>query len=177
VEYEAVLSGLNLAKAAGVLSVVIHCNLQVVVRHINGDYGAKGERMREYLSMIKGKVNEGLSAKCVHIPREENEQANRLAKATSAEWMVVTNQVLSFVQYSPTIDKVEVQVIPMGSDWMMPIVSYLRNGTLPKDHNASRRLKVQLSCFVLIGDVLYKRSLSRPYQRCLAPAGANYVMK
>ena len=100
-----------------------------------------------------------------------------MAKATSVEWMVVTNQVLSFVQYSLTIDKVEVQVIPMGSDWMMPIVSYLRNGMLPKDHNASRRLKVQSSHFVLIRDVLYKRSLSRPYQRCLAPAEANYVMK
>ena len=42
-EYEAVLKGLNLAKAAGASSVVIHYDLQVVVGHINGDYKAKGE--------------------------------------------------------------------------------------------------------------------------------------
>ena len=64
--------------------------------------------MREYLSMIKGKVSKEFLAKFVQILREENEQADRLAKATSAEHMVVTNQVLSFVQYSPTIDKVVV---------------------------------------------------------------------
>ena len=52
-EYEAVLLGLDLAKAARAMSVVIHCNSQVIIRHINGNYEAKGERMREYLSMIK----------------------------------------------------------------------------------------------------------------------------
>ena len=80
--------------------VVIHCDSQVVIRHINSDYEAKGEWMREYMSMIKGKVSEGLSVKFVQIPKEENEQVDRLAKAASAECMVVTNQVLSFVQYS-----------------------------------------------------------------------------
>ena len=99
-KYEAVLSGLDLAKTAMAMLVVIHCDSQVVIRHINSDYEAKGEWMREYMSMIKGKVSEGLSVKFVQIPKEENEQVDRLAKAASAECMVVTNQVLSFVQYS-----------------------------------------------------------------------------
>ena len=60
---------------------------------------------------------------------------------------------------------------------MTPIVSYLRNGMLPEDRNASHKLKVQLSCFVLIRDVLYKRGFSHPYLRCLAPAEADYVMR
>ena len=62
---EVVLLGLDLAKAAGAMLVVIHYNSQVVVRHINGDYKAKGEQMREYLSMIKRKVGEGLLANFV----------------------------------------------------------------------------------------------------------------
>ena len=57
-KYNAVLSGLDLAKATGAKSTVIHCNSQVVVRHINGDYAAKGEQMKEYLSMIKSKMGE-----------------------------------------------------------------------------------------------------------------------
>ena len=96
-KYEAVLLGLDLAKAIGAMLVVIHCDSQVVSRHINGDYEAKREWMREYLSIIKGKVSKGLSAKFVLIPKEENEQVDHLAKAASAECMVVTNQVLSFV--------------------------------------------------------------------------------
>ena len=65
----------------------------------------------------------------------------------------------------------------MGVDWTTLIVSYLRNRTLLEDRNASRKLKVQSSHFVLIGDVLYKRGFSRPYLRCLAHADANYVMR
>ena len=47
--------------------------------------------MREYMSMIKGKVSEGLSVKFVQMPKEENEQVDRLAKTASTECMVVTN--------------------------------------------------------------------------------------
>ena len=43
VEYETVFSGLDLVKVVRAMSVVIHYNSQVVVRHINGDYKAKGE--------------------------------------------------------------------------------------------------------------------------------------
>ena len=88
------------------MSVVIQYDSQVVIEHINSDYEAKKERMKEYLSMIKGKLNKGLSAKFMQILGEENEQADRLTKAAFVECMVVTNQVLSFVQFS--IDKVEV---------------------------------------------------------------------
>ena len=65
VEYETVLSGLDLAKAARAMSTVIHYDSQVVVGHINDDYEAKGEWMREYLCIVKRKVSKGLLAKFV----------------------------------------------------------------------------------------------------------------
>ena len=43
-----------------------------MVRHINGDYKAKGEWMKEYLSMVKSKMSEEFSVKFVQILREEN---------------------------------------------------------------------------------------------------------
>ena len=90
VEYEAVLTGLDLTKAAGASSVVIHRDLQVISGHIHRDYEAKGEQMKEDLSMIKERVSQKLLAKFVQILRKENEQANRLAKAASVEHMVIT---------------------------------------------------------------------------------------
>lgn len=59
-ECEAIILGLDLAKELGALSVIIYCDSQVIIEHINSDYEAKGERMREYLSMIKGGVNQKL---------------------------------------------------------------------------------------------------------------------
>ena len=82
-----------------------------------------------------------------------------------------------FVQYSPAIEKIEVHVIPLGIDWMTSIVSYIRNETLPEDCNASRRLKVQSSRFIIMGDVLYKKGFCHPYLRWLTLNEANYVMR
>ena len=47
--------------------------------------------MKEYLSMVKGKMSKGFSAKFLQIPREENEQVDRLAKAASTEYIDVTS--------------------------------------------------------------------------------------
>ncbi|KAL4645257.1 hypothetical protein ACB092_02G223100 [Castanea dentata] len=58
-----------------------------------------------------------------------------------------------------------------------PIVSYLKDGTLPNGNKVVRKLKVQVARFVLIKDVLYKRGLSCSYLRCLSPKEANYVMR
>ena len=61
------------------------------------------ERMKKYLEEVKGRVG-SLQIKFVQIPRKENECADRLAKAASAEHMLVPDQVLSFVQISSLID-------------------------------------------------------------------------
>ena len=50
-------------------------------------------------------------SKIVQIPRGENEQSDRLAKAASVEYMIIPNNVLLFVQLSPLIDSVDVQHI------------------------------------------------------------------
>ena len=96
VEYEALVAGLDLAKAVEAVSVVIHCDFQVVTNQANRDDECKGERMKKYLEQVKRRVDD-LHAKIVQIPRGENEQAYRLAKTASAEHMIVPDKVLSFV--------------------------------------------------------------------------------
>ena len=48
-KYEALVAGLDLAKATGAVSVVIHCDSQVITNQVNGDYECKGERMKRHL--------------------------------------------------------------------------------------------------------------------------------
>ena len=102
-EYEALVMGLDPAKAARATSVVIYCDSQVITNQVNGDYECKGERMKRYLDQVKRRVDD-LKAKIIQIPRGENEQADRLAKATSIEHTITHGNVLSFVQLSPLID-------------------------------------------------------------------------
>ena len=60
---------------------------------------------------------------------------------------------------------------------MTPIVSYLKNGKLPKRKDEARKLRVKAARYVLMDEVLYKRGFSQPYLRCLAPDEANYVLR
>ena len=88
-EYEAILMGLNLAKAVEASSVVLHSDSQVVIRHINRNYEAKGERMKKYLNLIKRWTNQTFEVKFLQVQRGENEHADRLAKIASTEHIVI----------------------------------------------------------------------------------------
>ena len=175
-EYETLVAGLDLARAARATSVVIYCDSQVITNQINGDYEYKGERMKLYLDQVKMRIND-LQAKIIQIPRGENEQADCLAKAASAEHMITHGNVLSFVQISQLIDLSNVQEIGSESNWTTTIASYLKDGILPNEKEAARKLKVRVARFVLIKDVLYKRGFSRPYLRCLGNEEVDCVMR
>ena len=45
-EYEALIAGLDLAKAAGAARVVVYYDSQVITNQINGHYKCKGERIK-----------------------------------------------------------------------------------------------------------------------------------
>ena len=85
-EYEALIVGLDLAKATGAENMIIYCDSQVITSQINSDYECRNNRMKKYLEEVKSRTS-GLEVKFVQIPREENECADRLAKAASAEFM------------------------------------------------------------------------------------------
>ena len=118
-----------------------------------------------------------MQAKIIQIPRGENVQADRLAKAASAEHMITHGNVLSFVQLSPLINSSEVQEIGSESNWTTTIASYLKDGILPNEKEAARKIGVRVARFVLIKDVLYKKVFSCPYLRCLGNEEADYVIR
>ena len=156
--------------------MVVHCNSQVITNQVNGNYECKGERMKKYMKQVKKRVDD-LQAKIIQIPRGENDQIDHLAKATSTEHMIIPDKVLSFIQFSPLIDLTDVQEIGSESNWTTPLVSYLKNDTLPDSKEAARKLKVQAVRFVLIKDILYKRGFSHLFLRCLSLEEANYVIR
>ena len=139
------VAGLDLAKAAGAENMVVHCDSQVITRQINSDYECKNERMKKYLEEVKNRIS-SLEVKFVQIPREENECADRLAKAASAKFMIVSEQVLSFIQVSSLIDdEAIVQEVNSEKNWTTPLIAYLKLGILPDGKDIARKLKVQAS--------------------------------
>ena len=122
--------------------MVIHCNSQVVTNQVNDDNKCKSERMKKYLEQVRKRV-EDLQAKIIQIPRRENKRADCLAKAASVEHIIILGKVLSFIQFSPLIDVINVLEIGSESNWTTPLVSYLKDGTLPDSKEVATKLKVQ----------------------------------
>ena len=82
------VAGLDLIKAAATENVVVHCDSQVITSQINSGYECKNERMKRYLEEVRNRIS-NLEVRFVQIPRDENECADRLAKAASVEFMLV----------------------------------------------------------------------------------------
>ena len=99
--------------------------------------------MKKYLEEVKNRIG-SLEVKFIQIPREENECADRLAKAASVEFMIAPKQVLSFVQTSSLIDDgANVRETNSEKNWTTPLIAYLRSSILPVGKEAARKLKVQ----------------------------------
>ena len=81
------------------------------------------------------------------------------------------------VQYIPCIDILEVLQVQNEGNWMIPIISYLKDGSLLEGKDEARRLRIRSARYVILNDVLYKRSFSQPYLRCLSLDEANYMLR
>ncbi|XP_073120616.1 uncharacterized protein [Henckelia pumila] len=62
-------------------------------------------------------------------------------------------------------------------DWRVVIINYLKEGKLPEVPREARKLKLKSSRYVLIEEVLYRRSFAGPLQRCLSYQEADYVLR
>ena len=172
VEYEALLKGLELAKSFGVEVVVVQEDSQLIINQVNEMCEAKEDRMKKYLSRVKQFVKKFKEASFVQLSREENMEADALAKATSAEGAM---DEYDKVQYMPNIDLPKIQQVKGEENWMMPIVIYLKDGRLPEVKDKARRLRIKAANYVLIDEVLYKKGFSQSYLKCLTPNESNYV--
>ena len=95
VEYKALLKGLELAKFVEAKSILVLRDSQLVMGQINGMYEAKEGRMKKYLEKVLRLVKKFKEANFIQIPREENMEANTLAKEAS-----MTRATTSLMKFS-----------------------------------------------------------------------------
>ena len=116
-------------------------------------------------------------------PRSENNHADsfdNLGAATELQFRreVPVEHITNLSVQQPTG---EILLLDTSSGWRDPIVTYLKDGTLPDDKAEVRKLQQLVSSYTLLGDTIYKKSYSRfhsdPYLRCLRPGEARRVIQ
>ena len=77
-EYEALLSGLDLVLTLFVFKLRIYSDSQLVVRHIQEEYGVRDERMTRYLTKVKDTLQRLGEWTIEKVPRADNVRADAL---------------------------------------------------------------------------------------------------
>ncbi|KAL5558492.1 hypothetical protein UlMin_034703 [Ulmus minor] len=167
-EYEALLSGLRLAKEVSARHLTIYNDSQLVVSQVNSEFQAKGEKMASYLEKTKEAMNQFDTVTIIQVLRAENTNADALARlATALEERLLKTVPIEFLEV-PSIDKPEqVGYIVVRPCWMDPIISFLRDGMLPADKFKARRLRFRSARYFLDKGKLYKKGFSSPSLLCL----------
>ncbi|RVX00391.1 hypothetical protein CK203_024529 [Vitis vinifera] len=78
-EYEAILSGLDLALALSVSKLRIYSDSQLVVKHVQEEYEAKDARMARYLAKVRNTLQQFTEWTIEKIKRADNRRADALA--------------------------------------------------------------------------------------------------
>jgi hypothetical protein len=112
---------------------------------------------------VQGNLEEFQLVILQHIPRQHNEEANRLAQSASG--------------YRENQEVFSMEVCAFGSDlaeddWRKEIVEYLENPS----RKVSRKLRYKAIKFVLLDGRLFYKSLDGVFLQCLGPEEAKKMM-
>ncbi|XP_050211346.1 uncharacterized protein LOC126661537 [Mercurialis annua] len=178
-EYEALINGLRMATVVKTEYVKIQSDSQLVVNQVLGTYEVKDPEMKKYVDRVKELLTkiteEGGKWELEQIPREENTEADTLAKAGASREIMPS--IPCSVQNFSSIQNPEATFLINPLDqWMEHIISYIENGNLPEDNKAAKKVKRQAPHFSYRDGTLYKKSFSHPWSRCLTVEEGKYVL-
>ncbi|XP_073153413.1 uncharacterized protein [Henckelia pumila] len=176
-EYEALLLELKAARNLGISRANLYSDSQLAIQQSNGRFECKDKKMLRYIKALD-KAKEGFTELNLElIPRDENMKADHLARLASAlsnrsDPIVAGRELVSQLE---TLDEIIAQV-PEG-DWRYDMHKYLIKKELPSDNKKAKEVKRRALRFVVIDQILFKRSFSQPLLKCLGPDEANYVLR
>lgn len=113
----------------------------------------------------------------VQVPRDQNSEENEVARYTLSEDRTSLLNLKLEIKKSPNIEKFCTFLVQGLSNWMSPILFYLRDRQLPSDSDEARKGKKRANRFTILNSVLYKRGFSLPYSRCVEEDEAKYILE
>ncbi|XP_075499950.1 uncharacterized protein LOC142538523 [Primulina tabacum] len=174
-EYEAVLASVRAAREIGASRIILYSDSQLITQQIKGVYQAKDDRMIKYLQLIRAQADIFADWSIEQIPREENGEADALAKMAASLSEVSTQEVL---HVSRLILSTEEEILPIPDDsWMTPLIKFIMNNELPEDKAQAQKIKSQALRFVLLNNILYMRSFQGPSLKCLSKKEVDFVLR
>ena len=135
-EYKALLQGMAMVQKMGGKIVEMFSESRLVVGHVKGELEARDARMQKYLSQVKRLRPSFDLFSLSHISRSGNTHSDSLA--TLATSLVGGIPRIILVEHLNRVnevakDMVRAHEVRVGPSWMDPILTFLKDGILPKE--------------------------------------------
>ena len=118
-EYEALIAGLELAKAVKADRVKIITDSQLVANHVSERFQPREEKMEQYLKTVRQMMGKFEAVEVVQIPKEQNSRADILARMAAVADPKMPKSIPLEVKSSPSIEQ-KLEVFVDGSDNFIP---------------------------------------------------------
>ncbi|XP_071727447.1 uncharacterized protein [Rutidosis leptorrhynchoides] len=135
--------------------------------------------MQKYLELTKALTNTFAVFEIKQIPCNRNKKADALSKLASLLYDHFTKKVMVEVleRKSTEEDTLMATITTEEECWMTPFIKYLADGTLPKDKLQARRIRMRAPMYNFKNGILYKKSFTEPYLRCVGPTQAKEIIQ
>ena len=153
-------------------SIKLFSDSRLVVGQVKGEFEAKDERMRGYLSQVKTMQSKFESFNLHDVPRSGNAHADSLAilATSSAQNFPRVILVEDLRKPSATVNTVQINQVRARSSWMDSITQFLKEDILPEEKIETDKIRRKATSYWLSEDgKLYRRSFSGPYLLCVHP--------
>ncbi|XP_022871305.1 uncharacterized protein LOC111390490 [Olea europaea var. sylvestris] len=118
-----------------------------------------------------------ISCEILKVARAENAKADALSRLVFMGVDGLDRTVHIKMVAEPSIaQKPSIMDIDHEPSWMDPIVDYISNGNIPADPRLARSIRYRAARYCIIEGVLFRRSLTLPYLRCLRPSESLQAM-
>ncbi|RDX92619.1 Pro-Pol polyprotein, partial [Mucuna pruriens] len=154
-KYEALLAGIRFTKELGTRKLPVKSDSQVVTRH---------RSTFEWFTLL-------------HVPREQNERVDLLAKLASTQKGGLHRIVIQEALGRPTIEETRVLCTEWRSSCLHLIINYLSQDVASDDPQETQRIKRETTKYVLIADHCIGGAFSIPLRQCLGKAKGECAIK
>lgn len=134
--------------------------------------------MKRYLAKVQTIKENFESFLITQIPRSKNKRADALSKLALSSFAHLTKKVLVEVVPCRSTETASINtIIEPDTTWMDPIADYLKDGKLPEDPIAARKIRIKAPQYSLKEGVLYRKGYLTPWLRCIGPDQARYILQ
>ncbi|GAA0158321.1 hypothetical protein LIER_38620 [Lithospermum erythrorhizon] len=159
VEYEAMILGLWLVKSMGVEELFVKGDSKLLIDQIRGYCGVKNETLMRYHTKAVQVSQKFKRIIFEHIPRAENEKADRLSRLATTYYNELLGVYVEFCDQPAYKEEVIRNIMNSNTmDWRDPIIKYLNEGMLPSDSIEAKKIQNRSFKYQMYQGELYRKS-------------------